>query len=412
MLPERLVSLGEREGAENLPSHSIEAAMSFVTPGLERIVSSASTTTCGRLDECSVEPEFGPILKKQKIASLSTETAKDFGAPVVKKILKTSSNSTKICALGVYCQKWLTESTSNQIILDFEKSIKKRDDHRYLLSTFNEYYSNVATAYNLGDYPLALALIDIAEDIQQVMKSYSNYVNALYHISASESDLFEGDNIAESDALKYFITSMQRLAMCKAKYITEVEPSKNSEIKNIWKKLIQHVEFNADHRRKIAEAYVFGNKKEYKLYQDAYPDPDDCFDDSEDDPVDYIVSILSDLCNNIKYYKPEQGMLLIKAAKQFELCEEYYNNAVRENIKGNRKKARYLKKVVQASFFVARALSISGADFSKPEKSESHRSIVEHYQHFAEFYLKAMKEDSEIEDSDEAESSEVESSEE
>ncbi|HLB32837.1 MAG TPA: erythromycin esterase family protein, partial [Chthoniobacterales bacterium] len=54
-----LASYRDETQAKNLPSLSTEPAMGFVTPVLERIVSSPSTTTYGRLDECGVGLEFG-----------------------------------------------------------------------------------------------------------------------------------------------------------------------------------------------------------------------------------------------------------------------------------------------------------------------------------------------------------------
>src|SRR3990167_3805703 len=63
-----VVDDGSRDGTEEVVAafggvdfsrNSTDAANCFVAPVLERIVSSPSTTTCGRLDECGVGLEFG-----------------------------------------------------------------------------------------------------------------------------------------------------------------------------------------------------------------------------------------------------------------------------------------------------------------------------------------------------------------
>src|SRR3990167_1004762 len=121
------------------------------------------------------------IEKTQSVASKIKKDNKDtliVGAdedsnsePLTKKQRIIGTDTMKKMALSICCEKWLAETKSakgeDKILSDYVVDVLKRGADHEVVKSFEEHCEHIAKARELGDYSLALAWIQVAEDIQQ-----------------------------------------------------------------------------------------------------------------------------------------------------------------------------------------------------------------------------------------------------
>ena len=139
-----------------------------------------------------------------------------------------------ITALSVCCQKWLAETKSaegsGKILSDYIIDVVRRGADHMPVKDFEEYWDRVAKAYNLRDYPQALAKIQVAEDIQQAIE-YS--IKRAESIKVEESSsLWVDTDKRLSTAWGHAVQAMQQLAEYRDQYIQASIISQNLSSKS------------------------------------------------------------------------------------------------------------------------------------------------------------------------------------
>ncbi|HLB34791.1 MAG TPA: hypothetical protein VJK54_11240 [Chthoniobacterales bacterium] len=163
----------------------------------------------------------------------------------------TKGNTTAIQALSICCEKWLAETGAvtelDQILSDYVIDVVKRGaDHR-LVKAFEKYRNNVIKAHELGDDPLALVCIQVAEDIQQAIEDSIK-------ISETAQEKFEFNfwdpSYTLSDAWNNTMKATMKTAKYRAKYIEASILSQNQKITNNLKKVVEISQFVTQKLRK------------------------------------------------------------------------------------------------------------------------------------------------------------------
>ena len=154
------------------------------------------------------------------------------------------SNSTAAKALFVCCEKWLAE-TAVAIAADnrssFASFIARQPNHE-LVKAFAKSRDNVSDAHKVGDDPLALAWIQVAEDFQQAIKE-----------SIKKMEAARNGNLHLSDAWRDTVQVTQKMAEYRSKYITATTLLGSPEIVSEWKKVVTQSESIVNYYRRATE---------------------------------------------------------------------------------------------------------------------------------------------------------------
>ncbi|HLB34083.1 MAG TPA: hypothetical protein VJK54_07615 [Chthoniobacterales bacterium] len=185
----------------------------------------------------------------ESVAKKDTDVLSTLAMPQEVSFQK-DSNLEDSMAFSRRCKKWIEETQpaegSGNILSDYMIDILKRGVNYHFIKDFETYRGYVLTAYEQGDYPLASAWIQVAEDMQQALE---------YNIKHHEfSKKFCWD-------WHYTCEAMQKMAGYRAEYI-KAAISQTPEIITEWKKIVEESQSIANNYRKVAEASSFGNLEE------------------------------------------------------------------------------------------------------------------------------------------------------
>ncbi|HLB34098.1 MAG TPA: hypothetical protein VJK54_07690, partial [Chthoniobacterales bacterium] len=120
------------------------------------------------------ERRFLPPAESTQLGDSEGEEINNTTVAIHSEEAATQENSRKEMALLVCCDKWLAETRCitkpNQILSDYLIDVIQRGANHKLVKDFEKYWSYVLKARELGDAPLALGWIQVAEDIQQAIE--------------------------------------------------------------------------------------------------------------------------------------------------------------------------------------------------------------------------------------------------
>ena len=201
--------------------------------------------------------------KREEIESEKSVIKKDNRVLHSKPISNSQKfdHSIKSKALLVFCEKWLAETglatEYPQIISDYVMDVVKGGADYELVRAFEEYRNHVIKAHELGDDPLALGWIQVAEGIQQAIKD-----------SIQQAEALKNKNKKLSNDWKNTVQVMQEIAEYRNQYIEASLVSQTPEIKGEQKKIIEGLQSAADYLRKAAEARASKNEQGYKHFKE------------------------------------------------------------------------------------------------------------------------------------------------
>ena len=238
-----------------------EDLMSSINHEQEQMVSADSTLEVMNHTQ-AVERKSGTLFPDKK------DTAESFKKPLTTsevnaledtslnlgnqgKLLSMSDINKKM-ALSVYCQNWFMEmqfsKRSGEVVLGYVVDILKRGADCNLVKSFEKSFNKILTSYELENYPLTLAWIQVAEDIQQAIEG-----------DIKQADAFKNGKKVLHDAWKDTVRAMLDLAEYREKYIEAEESFQEPEIVNNFKKIVGNYQIIAEYLRKIAELRSLNN---------------------------------------------------------------------------------------------------------------------------------------------------------
>ncbi|HLB33482.1 MAG: hypothetical protein A3F67_00340 [Verrucomicrobia bacterium RIFCSPHIGHO2_12_FULL_41_10] len=283
-------------------------------PNLKRIQECSTRQVCYLIKSAekkeNTKPEKSLIKKESRIHSDFAYADEVQGVDGSQNLsVQSGSNS---ASLSVCCEKWLAETglsaEPGKLLSDYVMDVVKRGADNKLVSAFEEYRDHVIEAYELGDDSLALAWVQVAEDIQQAIedsikavesgenKSYrlwnawNNTAQATQKLAECRSQyirtfskLATADEVQGVDGAEKL--SVQKLLDTSStgatkQFAAEVEFGKRSiqasissqtpEITNGWKKIVEESQAVADSYKKIIEVF----ESEKSLYCENFPNED------------------------------------------------------------------------------------------------------------------------------------------
>ncbi|HLB34021.1 MAG TPA: hypothetical protein VJK54_07280 [Chthoniobacterales bacterium] len=235
---------------------------------------------------------------------------------------KRMNNLTTMQALFLCCEKWLAEtgvtSESNQFLSDYVMDVVQRGANYKLVSAFEEYRNNAIRAHAIGDDSQALGWIQIAEDMQQVIKDSIEY---------------------EENDWKNPVKAMQTMIEYRKKYIITPIVSQTPEIMKEWKKIIDESQSVADYHRKYKEASSLREVKKYSLESEQ-----ECERFNKAAKYMYwsvngrekIIRLLSQKSmSTFAQEQPEISIYWRKALEQYQESVGYYSQVANSWLEGN-----------------------------------------------------------------------------
>src|SRR3990167_5691748 len=298
---------------------------------------------------------------------------------------QNKSNTRKKMALSICCEQWLAETKSAEgavkILSDYVIDALKRGADHVLVRAFEKYWSYVANAHELGDYPQALAWIQVAEDIQQAIK------DSIQQTNASKSNEL-------SKAWKSTVEKGQELAEYREKYIQATTSFKSPELILILKKVVEGSQSTVNYLRKAAEARSLKKEQEYERFNDIatamirsvkkLKKAVDAFQKSIDTAAKGEV---------------EASQLWRKIAVQRQESARYYNEIAMAKISGNDHYDHFYKALQSIKLSIrsleeavnAQAKATQAIKENKGELAESWFNIVKQYEESAAYYQQSAE---------------------
>lgn len=211
----------------------------------------------------SIESDnFESVVREEHSTVFSSSLSSQYKIQAVQLLHNNSdreNHSTKIMALSVCCDKWLAETRCitepNQILSDYLIDVIQRGANHKLVKDFEKYWSYVLKARELGDAPLALGWIQVAEDIQQAIED---------NIKVAAVKQNNKDNRLSSLWQKSAQSTL-KLAQNREKCIKAGMFSETPEVVSGWKNIVKGSGIIADYFREAATAYAL-RKPEYNRF--------------------------------------------------------------------------------------------------------------------------------------------------
>ena len=243
-----------------------------------------------------------------------TESSKSIN--LQKNRVLSNLPSVKTMALFVCCEKWLAETSLPTKLIHIRNNyiinaIKKGAEHK-LIKIFEKYWDYVAKVHELGDDSLALAWIQVAEDIQQALGD-----------SIKSAEANRKQKLPLSNAWKNSAEAMQKVAEYRDRYIQTSLDSSIPEVVSLRKKVVEGSQFVADYYRKSAEACSLYNHQEFNHFNKVA--------DSMKKHVSDLEEAVTGLEKSLVIVsKPEISERWRKAIEQYQIAVEFAIKATEE----------------------------------------------------------------------------------
>ncbi|HLB32699.1 MAG TPA: hypothetical protein VJK54_00525 [Chthoniobacterales bacterium] len=240
-----------------------------LTTGNERKSSSYSNVSQylqskAKILESKIKKQIEDVKQGESTLSFENEKVKNNIALERKTNLHRKRKAIEIddsdenMGLVIRCQQWLAEkrtARSGKVLSDYAIDVLKQGADHDLINAFEESYLKVHNAFELGNYPLALAFTQVAEDIQQVIES------KIKQIEAFKNHKCELGNFWQNTA-----RIRKSLAESREQCILAEESLQESEVVNHWKKIIEILQPAAEFLKKVGEAYPVENQSEQEAW--------------------------------------------------------------------------------------------------------------------------------------------------
>ncbi|HLB34022.1 MAG TPA: hypothetical protein VJK54_07285 [Chthoniobacterales bacterium] len=321
--------------------------------------------------------------------------------------------------MSLYCKKWITETglisapeailgdyVIKPILSDYVMDILKRKADYRLVEAFEKYRSYVIKAHDGENDSLALAWIQLAEDIQQtieesikknkisgtpkLLKAWEDVIESELKMAEYRSHymklslLFQNSSlqlpsigqsssasvIEESNSLRLFNRSVPSAPYSSLATETLKAGFQNSDVINGRKKIVEEFYVITDYYRKAAEACALNNEQEYNRFKSAA----DAMKESVKKLEAAITAVEKSLSTSDQ---PEISTLWRKVVEQYEIYAECDVKVAEAELAGNVEEVVRLKEAASVSEIAAKEAMTAAENVVKGIESNSESLVNE-----------------------------------